>query len=141
MGHCRSRHTCAMTCFGAAYRRGGYYWKELCVGNTVSLAFVALGLLSCSPADGQRGTMSPLHPSKPLSAITNAASFRAVVIGKLIGKPHSESAIVELQMPDKSIFSVGQTKATPIEIDFLSTLEVGHEYSFPDVFTEWQSRR
>jgi hypothetical protein len=38
-------------------------------------------------------------------------------------------------------WSVGQTKATPIEIEFLSTLEVGHEYLFPAVFTEWQSRR
>ena len=105
------------------------------------LAFVALALLTCSPPHGQQGTVSPLHPSKPFSAITNATSFRAVVIGKVIGKPYSESAIVELQMPDKSIFSVGQTKASPIEIEFLSTLEVGHEYSFPDVFTEWQNRR
>ena len=88
--------------------------------------------------------MPPLHPSKPLSAITNAAPFRAEVIGKLIKKWETEeatAAVVELQMPDKSIFSVGQTKATPIEIEFLSTLEVGHEYLFPAVFTEWQSRR
>ena len=68
--------------------------------------------------------------SKPLSAITNAAPFRAEVIGKLIKKWETEeatAAVVELQMPDTSIFSVGQTKATPIEIEFLSTLEVGHE--------------
>src|SRR5213594_137998 len=107
-----------------------------------ALALSVLGPLSCtrsshSSNNERKGTLSPLHPSKPLSAITNAAPFRAVVIAKLIRRWETEdatTAVVELQMPDKTIFSVGQTKATPIEIEFLNTLEVGQQYSFPEVF-------
>jgi hypothetical protein len=115
----------------------------------LALVVVFLGFLSCSrqlgsSGDGQKGTFSPLNPGKPLSAITNAAPFRAIVIGKFIKKWESgdaTAAVVELQMPDKTIFSVGQTKATPAEIGFLSTLEVGREYLFPDAFREWEKKR
>lgn len=113
------------------------------------LAVLLFGNLGCSrksdSAEGQHHeTMTTFVTLKPLSTITNAAPFRATVVSKQIEKrPNGDGTIasVELRMPDKTVFAIGQSRATPIEIEFLSTLEVGREYSFPDVFTEWEKQR
>ena len=124
--------------------------KTLSIGARILLPSVlSVALLSCS-RDGDSssrapaGSMTPFIDVEPFSAITNGEPFQAKVLTKIIRKRDDGTnmlALVTLQVLGKTNFSIGHSQATPIEVEFLSTLEVGREYLFPAAFWEWEKKR